>query len=89
MDKIGFEGVEKELLESGYAQDSVSQYMELLRNVTKDADGVRRLGEQLADVLPSEVSENLAHIMDTVLSLIHIFGPDCDLHTGQTVRTAG
>ena len=66
MDKIGFEGVEKELLESGYAQDSVSQYMDLLRNVTRDAAGVRRLGEQLADVLPSEVSENLAHIMDTV-----------------------
>ena len=66
MDKIGFEGVERELLESGYAETSVSQYMELLRGVGKDADGVRRLGGQLADVLPAQVSENLAHIMDTV-----------------------
>ena len=40
--------------------------MELLRGVGKDADGVRRLGGQLADVLPAQVSENLAHIMDTV-----------------------
>ena len=66
MDKIGFEGVERELLESGYAESSVSQYMELLRGVGKDADGVRSLGGQLADVLPAQVSENLAHIMDTV-----------------------
>ena len=38
MDKIGFEGVERELLESGYAGTSVSQYMELLRGVAKEAD---------------------------------------------------
>ena len=49
MDKIGFEGVERELLESGYAGTSVSQYMELLRGVAKDADGVRRLGGQVVD----------------------------------------
>jgi histidyl-tRNA synthetase len=66
MDKIGFEGVEKELLESGYANDSVEKYMEMLRSITKDAAGVRALGAELSDVLPAEVSENLAHIMDTV-----------------------
>lgn len=66
MDKIGFEGVEKELLDSGYPQDGVTSYLELLKNVTKDSKGVRALGELLADVLPLEVSRNLAHIMDTV-----------------------
>jgi histidyl-tRNA synthetase len=40
--------------------------MEMLRSITKDAAGVRALGAELSDVLPAEVSENLAHIMDTV-----------------------
>lgn len=66
MDKIGFDGVKKELLESGYAQDSVEKYMDLLGSVTKDATGVRSLGEKLSDVMDGKVSENLAHIMDTV-----------------------
>ena len=66
MDKIGYEGVEKELLESGYGSDSVDKYLGMLKSVTRDADGVRALGESLADVMPAKVSGNLAHIMDTV-----------------------
>lgn len=66
MDKIGHDGVQKELLEAGYAPESVNRYLQLLSGVTNDAAGVRRLGELLSDVLPVEVSENLANIMDTV-----------------------
>lgn len=66
MDKIGYEGVEKELLESGYSSDSVDKYLEILKTVDKDAAGVRALGEMLQDVLPLDVTGNLAHIMDTV-----------------------
>ena len=66
MDKIGYEGVEKELLESGYGSDSVDKYLGMLKSVTRDADVVRALGESLADVMPAKVSGNLAHIMDTV-----------------------
>ena len=33
MDKIGFEGVEKELLENGNAPESVSRYMETSKMV--------------------------------------------------------
>lgn len=68
MDKIGYEGVEKELLEAGYEEAGVKKYMALLSSVTNDAAGVRRLGETLAEAgaLSAEVSENLAHIMDTV-----------------------
>ena len=66
MDKIGLEGVEKELLESGYQKECVDKYLDMLKNVTRNADGVRALGQKLADVMPLEVSRNLADIMDTV-----------------------
>ena len=66
MDKIGYQGVEKELLESGFPGESVDQYLDMLKAVTRDAEGVRTLGEKLADVMSPEISQNLAHIMDTV-----------------------
>ena len=70
---------ERELLESGYAETSVSQYMELLEGRWEGRDGVRRLGGQLADVLPAQVSENLAHIMDTVNEVAEAdFRPEFD-----------
>lgn len=79
MDKIGLEGVERELLEAGYAKASVTAYLALLRNVNKDATGVRTLGEQLSDVLPVEISRNLAHIMDTVAEVAEArFGLEFD-----------
>lgn len=69
VDKIGYEGVEQELLEAGYAKDSVEQYLKLLSGVSGGAAGVRELGKTLAEVLPPEVTENLAHIMDTVTAV--------------------
>ncbi len=66
MDKIGLDGVKAELLEAGYGEDQVEQYLSLFAGVTKDADGVRRLGETLKDVMPGTVTDGLAHIMDTV-----------------------
>ena len=66
MDKIGVEGVQAELLECGFAEESVAKYLELMTTVTRDAAGVRSLGETLAEVLPKSVSDNLAQIMDTV-----------------------
>ncbi len=66
MDKIGLEGVEKELLEAGHAKESVDKYTNLLGNLGDDAQAVRGLGEVLADVLPKKVTENLADIMETV-----------------------
>ncbi len=66
MDKIGMEGVEKELLECGHAKESVEKYLELLGGAGTDAESVRRLGAVLSEVLPETVSQNLAHIMDTV-----------------------
>ncbi|MGN0159143.1 MAG: histidine--tRNA ligase [Brotaphodocola sp.] len=66
MDKIGLDGVERELLEAGHAKESVDQYTKLLGEMGDDAQAVRALGDVLADVLPKHVTENLASIMETV-----------------------
>ncbi|MCQ4836131.1 histidine--tRNA ligase [[Clostridium] symbiosum] len=66
MDKIGLEGVGAELLEAGYAKESVDKYVELLAGIQNDAEGVRKLGETLSSVMDPEKAENLAYIMDTV-----------------------
>ena len=55
MDKIGLEGVEKELLEAGHARESVDMYTRLLGEMGDDAQAVRGLGEVLADVLPKRL----------------------------------
>lgn len=66
MDKIGIDGVKTELLEAGYKIEQVEKYLELFTIVTKDAQGVRKLGEILKDVMPETVTKGLAYIMDTV-----------------------
>ena len=66
MDKIGIDGVKEELLKAGYSEEQVDKYLGLFTESSKDAKGVRKLGEILKDVMPESVSEGLAHIMDTV-----------------------
>ena len=79
MDKIGLDGVKAELLEAGYGEDQVEQYLSLFAGVTKGADGVRRLGETLKDVMLGTVTDGLAHIMDTVTEVAEAeFGLEFD-----------
>lgn len=66
MDKIGTEGVEKELTEAGYPGEQVRDYLNLFTVVGDDGDGVRALGEILKDSMSTEVTDSLAHIMETV-----------------------
>jgi histidyl-tRNA synthetase len=66
MDKIGLEGVREELLELGYAPESVETYTKLLSSLGNGADTVRALGQTLSGVMDPERAENLAYIMDTV-----------------------
>jgi histidyl-tRNA synthetase len=66
MDKIGMEGVEKELSEAGYDTDKIKKYLDLFKNVTPDASGVRSLEETLKEVMEPEKAENLAVIIDSV-----------------------
>lgn len=69
MDKIGMEGVEKELLEAGYSADSVAKCIDLFRSVTNDIAGVRYMKETLGNCLDEGVAENLETIISTVEAL--------------------
>ena len=71
MDKIGLAGVEQELIESGFAKDSIDKYLELFRGVEEDADGnaaegISYLAKTLGDYLESEVRESLLEIVSSV-----------------------
>ena len=66
MDKIGMDGVEAELLENGFAKDSVDKYLELYKGLEKAENGVAYLAEMLKDVLDSSVTEGLQEIIDSV-----------------------
>lgn len=67
MDKIGSDGVEKELIEAGYPEKNVKKYLSLFTVAGDDAEGVRNLGEILKDSMSVEVTDGLAYIMDTVV----------------------
>ncbi|MBE5873121.1 MAG: histidine--tRNA ligase [Lachnospiraceae bacterium] len=66
MDKIGLEGVEKELLENDFAQECVDKYLELYRGLESAENGVAYLAEKLAGVLDASVAEGLQEIIDSV-----------------------
>ncbi len=70
LDKIGMDGVQAELKENGFSEESIAKYTELLSSVTADSKGVLNLGQALSGVLGENVAENLAHIMDTVTSVL-------------------
>ena len=66
MDKIGREGVEKELLESGFDPAGVEKYLSLFESLKQTEDGLEWLKETLGDVLESGVIENLQEIVESV-----------------------
>ncbi len=66
MDKIGMEGVEAELLEKGFAKESVDKYLALYRNLEQQENGVAYLAETLAGVLEPAVAKGLTEIIDSV-----------------------
>lgn len=51
MDKIGFEGVAKELEEAGFAKESVEKYLKMFEEITPDTAGVEYCREKLEDSL--------------------------------------
>ncbi|WP_313074929.1 histidine--tRNA ligase [Lacrimispora sp.] len=69
MDKIGMDGVEKELIEAGYEEEKVKKYLSLFESTTPDASGVRSLGETLKGSLEDDQAENLAAIIDSVTGI--------------------
>lgn len=68
MDKIGLEGVEAELLEDGFAKESVDKYLELFRGMEASENGLAYLAKKLGDFLDEEVRESLQEIMESVNS---------------------
>jgi histidyl-tRNA synthetase len=69
MDKIGMEGVEKELKENGYPDEKVETYLQLFQNVQSDVEGIRALKEVLGDKLEEGTAEWLEQIISCVDSL--------------------
>ncbi len=66
MDKIGLEGVEAELLENGFAKESVDKYLELFKGLEASEDGVAYLAEVLREELDPEVEQGLQEIIASV-----------------------
>lgn len=66
MDKIGPEGVARELEEEGFAKECVDVYLNMFQNVTKDLAGVRYLKDTLKDVLEEKVASDLETIIESV-----------------------
>lgn len=66
MDKIGFDGVLNELVESGFSKESADRYLELFKTVTPDVAGIRMLKETLGECLPEGAAENLENIIQSV-----------------------
>ena len=66
MDKIGIEGVEKELLENGFAKESVDKYLSLFKELEGKEDGLSFLADALGDYLAEEVKVSLQEIIESV-----------------------
>jgi len=66
MDKIGAEGVEKELLEKGFESVSVDKYLKLYQGLETADNGVAYLADVLKGVLDPSVTEGLQEIIDSV-----------------------
>ncbi|MCF0146148.1 MAG: ATP phosphoribosyltransferase regulatory subunit, partial [Eubacterium sp.] len=64
MDKIGLAGVEDELKEAGFPEESIAAYLALFNGDKDGIDAVRELQEKLGDVLNPSVSENLIGIIN-------------------------
>ncbi len=66
MDKIGLEGVEKELSENGFSKESIDRYLALFQGVEAAEDGIAYLAETLKGFLEPEVEQSLSEIVSTV-----------------------
>lgn len=66
MDKIGMEGVERELKESGFDAASVDKYMSLFKGMEDASDSLKYLAGEIKDFLDSDVEESLSEIINSV-----------------------
>ena len=66
MDKIGKDGAAKELLESGFSQESTDCYLALFDGLKKSEDPLSYLEEKLAGVIEPDVIPGLREIIQSV-----------------------
>ena len=66
MDKIGLDGVEAELLDNGFAGESVKKYLALFKGMENSSNGLSYLAEELGDFLEDEVKVSLQEIMESL-----------------------
>lgn len=69
MDKIGLDGVEKELQEHGYPREAVEKYLQLFKEITNDIEGVRYCKEKLEGYLEEATADGLEMIIASVDSV--------------------
>lgn len=66
MDKIGMDGAAKELVESGFSQESTDAYIGLFRGLEEAEDQLGFLEEKLQGVIGPEVIPDLRTVIDSV-----------------------
>lgn len=66
MDKIGLDGVAEELKKAGFAQESVSTYLDMFGQLEQEENGISYIGQKLADVMEGNATDNLQQIVSTV-----------------------
>lgn len=66
MDKIGEEGVRRELEESGFAMESIDRYLSLFEELKGRSDGIAWLKDRLEGFLPTGTAEGLDEIIRCV-----------------------
>lgn len=66
MDKIGMDGVAKELEESGFSKESIDKCVEIFEHTTNDLQGLAYCKEKMSDVMEDGVAENLETIITNV-----------------------
>ncbi len=69
MDKIGWEGVQEELLKEGFGEESVAKYVALFEHMGSGKEAIAYLAEQLGSFLDPAAVQNLNEIIDAVDAL--------------------
>ena len=66
MDKIGMEGVERELIANGYDNGSVAKYLALFRDMNASEDTLSFIEEKMTGFLDEEVKMGFREIIESV-----------------------
>lgn len=66
MDKIGLDGVEAELVESGYNKDSVEKYLGLFKGMNESEDTLAFIEEKMTGFIEDDVKASFREIIESV-----------------------